>query len=300
MATDINEIEFAPKQNTLILYLSIFGSWCKKRTIGAVGLFMVLIVLTAAILNPVINRYDPNETNTPDRLQGPSLSHFFGTDDFGRDLWSRIIGGAVISAQVGFISVTIGSVIGLIFGVISGYFGGGIDNLIQRLTEIMLSIPGILLALALMATDVGSGGIDTVVYALSIIFIPRTVRVMRGSVLSCKENVYIDAARAIGCKPSRIMWKHIAPNVMAPYLVLASSLLGTAILTEASLSFLGLGVPPPHPSWGRLLSGSVMLYAMSAPWMVIVPGVAITWLVLGFNVFGDALRDTFDPKLRGR
>ena len=126
----------------------------------------------------------------------------------------------------------------------------------------------------------------------------RVADIAKGAV--GKENVYIDAARAIGCKPSRIMWRHITPNVMAPYLVLASSLLGTAILTEASLSFLGLGVPPPHPSWGRLLSGSVMLYAISAPWMVIVPGVAITWLVLGFNVFGDALRDTFDPKLRGR
>ena len=300
MATDINEIEFAEKENRLWSLTKQFGSWCRKRTIGAVGLFMVLVVLAAAILNPVIKRYDPNETNVPDRLQGPNAQHFFGTDDFGRDLWARIIGGAVISAQVGFISVAIGSDIGLVFGVISGFFGGGIDNLIQRITEIMLSIPGILLALALMATDVGSGGIDTVVMALSIIFIPRTVRVMRGSVLSCKENVYIDAARAIGCKPSRIMWRHITPNVMAPYLVLASSLLGTAILTEASLSFLGLGVPPPHPSWGRLLSGSVMLYAISAPWMVIVPGVAITWLVLGFNVFGDALRDTFDPKLRGR
>ena len=160
MATDINEIEFAEKENRLWSLTKQFGSWCRKRTIGAVGLFMVLVVLAAAILNPVIKRYDPNETNVPDRLQGPNAQHFFGTDDFGRDLWARIIGGAVISAQVGFISVAIGSVIGLVFGVISGFFGGGIDNLIQRITEIMLSIPGILLALALMATDVGSGGIE--------------------------------------------------------------------------------------------------------------------------------------------
>jgi len=169
---------------------------------------------------------------------------------------------------------------------------------LQRLTEIILAFPAVLLALALVAM-LGSG-LDKVVIAISIVFVPRALRTIRGSVLSVKQNVYIDAARAIGANPLRIMFRHILPNVTAPYLIVASTLLGSAILIEATLSYLGLGVPPPHPSWGRMLSGSVQEYAMSAPWMVIFPGFAITILVLGFNLFGDALRDIWDPRLRGR
>lgn len=271
--------------------------WIKKRPVGAVGLYMVIVIVIMALFSPWLERYDPLYQSAPERFMGPGFKHFMGTDDFGRDLWARVVAGSVISLQVAFIAISIGATLGFFIGVLSGYAGGITDNLIQRGVEVMLALPGLLLALALIAT-LGSG-IDKVIIALSIIFIPRTVRVMRGTVLSIKTNVYVDAARAIGAKPTRIMLRHIAPNVMAPFLIIFSSLLGTAILTEATLSFLGLGIPPPHPSWGRMLSGAAMQYAITAPWMVIFPGLAITWLVLGFNLFGDALRDTWDPRLRG-
>jgi peptide/nickel transport system permease protein len=258
---------------------------------------MVLLIILMAVFAPLIQRYELNDQDYTRRFQGPGLEHFMGTDNFGRDLWARIVGGSRISVQVGFIAVFTGSTLGLVLGVISGYIGGSTDNFLQRLTEIMLAFPGLLLALALMAT-LGSG-VDKVIIAISIGYIPRTLRVMRGTVLSTKENVYVDAARAIGATPVRVMARHILPNVMAPYLIIATSLLSTAILAEATLSFLGLGVPPPHPSWGRMLSGAVAEYAVTAPWLVIFPGLAITWLVLGFNLFGDALRDVWDPRLRG-
>ncbi len=272
-------------------------AWIKKRPVGAIGLFMVVAIIVLAIGSPVFERYDPLYQSAPERFKSPSFTHFMGTDDFGRDMWARVVAGSVISLQVAFIAISTGATFGFFIGVLSGYAGGVTDNIIQRGVEVMLALPGLLLALALIAT-LGSG-VDKVIIALTIIFIPRTVRVMRGTVLSVKENVYVDAARSIGARPVRIMLRHIAPNVMAPFLIIFSSLLGTAILTEATLSFLGLGIPPPHPSWGRMLSGAAMQYAITAPWMVIFPGLAITWLVLGFNLFGDALRDTWDPRLRG-
>ena len=275
------------------------NSWrfITKQPTGSAGLAMVVSIVFLAVLANVVGRYDPFDQDYTQRLIGPSVSHFMGTDDFGRDLWARIVHGSRISITVGFVAVFTGSVLGLVLGVISGYMGGWVDNVFQRFTEVMLSIPGLLLALALMAT-LGSG-VEKVIFALSIGYVPRTLRVMRGTVLSVKENVYIDASRAIGAAPMRIMFRHVLPNVMAPYLIIATSLLGTAILAEATLSFLGLGVPPPIPSWGRMLAGSVARYATSAPWLVIFPGLAITWLVLGFNLFGDALRDVWDPRLRG-
>ena len=267
-----------------------------SRPLGALGLFMVLSVIVLALIAPLVARHAPNDQDYRMRLESPSLSHPMGTDEFGRDLWARVAHGSRISLQVGFIAVAVGTTFGLLLGILSGYLGGITDNLLQRLVEVTMSLPGILLALALVA--VMGSGVDKVVIALSIMYTPWTLRVIRASVLSVKRNAYIDAARAIGVGPLRIMTRHILPNVSAPYLILASSLLGNAILTEASLSFLGLGVPPPSPSWGRMLADSVAQYARSAPWMVVFPGLAITWLVLGFNLVGDALRDAWDPRLR--
>ncbi len=268
-----------------------------KNPLGAAGLFMVLLMVIIGVFVPFFQRYNPITPDYNHMLEGPSWTHFLGTDEFGRDLWSRVVGGTRVSLQVSFASVAIGSVLGLFLGIISGYFGGIVDDVLQRLVEIKLSLPGILLAIALM-TAFGPG-VDKVIIAIALSFVGRALRTMRGSVLSVKENVYIEAARAIGASNMRIMLRHILPNVMAPFLIVASSALGGAILQESTLSFLGLGVPPPTPSWGRMLSGSASQYAMSAPWMVIFPGVAITWLVLGFNLFGDALRDVWDPRLRG-
>ena len=281
----------------LARYRKGFARFVTKNPLGAVGLFMVLVMIVIGVFVPVFQRYDPIDQDYTQQLEGPSMAHFFGTDDFGRDLWSRVVGGARISLQVSFASVALGSVLGFILGIVSGYFGGIVDDIFQRLVEIKLSIPGILLAIALM-TAFGQG-VDKVILAIALSFVGRALRTIRGSVLSVKENVYVDAARAIGASHRRIMFRHILPNVMAPFLIIASSALGGAILQESTLSFLGLGVPPPFPSWGRLLSGSVSQYAMSAPWMVIFPGLAISWLVLGFNLFGDALRDIWDPRLRG-
>ena len=195
-------------------------------------------------------------------------------------------------------SIGIGSVAGLFLGIISGYLGGWLDNLLQRVSEVLLAFPSVLLALALVAM-LGTG-LEKVVIAVSVVFGPRVLRVIRGSVLSVKQNLYVDAARAIGASELRIMYRHILPQVMAPYLIMASALLGSAIIIEATLSYLGLGVPPPQPSWGRMLAGGATQYAISAPWLVIFPGLALTLLVMGFNLFGDALRDVWDPRLRGQ
>ena len=269
----------------------------RRHPIGLIGLVMLLVVLILALGAPVLDRYDSNEADYRVRLQSPSADHWLGTDELGRDLWSRMVHGARLSVTLAFISVIVGSMVGFLLGVASGYLGGTFDNITQRLVEIMLSFPALLLALALMSTL--GAGIDKVIIALAIIYIPRTLRIIRGTVLSVKQNTYVEAARAVGVPTTRIMLRHIVPNVMAIYLIIASSLLGGAVLIEASLSFLGLGVPPPHPSWGRMLSGSARTYAVTAPWMVIVPGLAITWLIVGFNLFGDALRDIWDPRLRG-
>ena len=268
-----------------------------RKPLGALGAFLLASVILAALFAPLAARYDTNAQDYQRRLEGPSLSHFMGTDEFGRDLWARVVHGSRISLLVGFASVLIGATIGLALGVFSGYTGGIVDDVMQRVVEVMLSLPGIFLALALVAT-LGSG-LDKLIIALIFIYVPRTLRVIRGAVLSVKQNSYIDAAKAVGARPVRIMSRHILPNVMAPYLILASGLLANAILIEATLSYLGLGVPPPHPSWGRMLANSVAQYAAAAPWMVIFPGLAITWLVLGFNLLGDTIRDAWDPRLRG-
>ena len=268
-----------------------------RKPLGVLSAFMLCSVILAALFAPLVARYDTNAQDYQRRLEGPSTSHFMGTDEFGRDLWARVVHGSRISLLVGFASVLIGATIGLALGVFSGYTGGIVDDVIQRVVEVMLSLPGIFLALALVAT-LGSG-VDKLIIALIFIYAPRTLRVIRGAVLSTKQNSYIDAAKAVGARPLRIMSRHILPNVMAPYLILASGLLANAILIEATLSYLGLGVPPPHPSWGRMLANSVAQYAAAAPWMVIFPGLAITWLVLGFNLLGDTIRDAWDPRLRG-
>lgn len=261
-------------------------------------MFICIIVIIAGLFSPWVARYDPNHTDANVRLQAPGASHWFGTDHQGRDLYSRIVHGARISLVVSFTAIFLGTSIGYLVGIVSGYLGGKSDLVIQRIVDGMLAFPSILLALAMVASL--GPGIDRVVLAIGVTLFPRAARIARGVVLSAKENVYVDAARVIGASKMRIMLRHILPNSMAPYLILASIALGGAILTEASLSFLGLGVPPPHASWGRMLTGAAVELALVAPWLLIIPGLAIMLLVLGFNLFGDALRDVWDPRLRGR
>jgi ABC-type dipeptide/oligopeptide/nickel transport system permease subunit len=221
--------------------------------------------------------------------------HWFGTDEFGRDFYAQMVYGARGTFIVAFISVGLATAVGLVAGLVSGHFGGWVNNLVQRLVEIMMSFLTIALALALMA--VLGQGLDKVIIAMAIIYTPQTTRVIRGIVLSVKENTYVDAAQAIGAEHIPIMLVYILPQLMAVYLIIGWTLLGSAVLLEAALSYLGL--PPPNPSWGRFLSGNVAAYAFSAPHLVIIPGLAITVLVLAFNLLGDAVRDVWDPRLRG-
>lgn len=268
------------------------------QPLGTVGLVICLVTIFMGVFAPVVDRYAPNRGDAYATKQPPSASHWFGTDEYGRDLYSRIVHGARVSLNVAFFSIVIGTTSGYLLGIFSGYLGGKFDLILQRVIDAWLAFPSLLLALIIVSVFPPS--INNVILAISVGLAPRASRISRGVALSAKENVYVDAARVIGASPMRIMMRHILPNSMAPYLILASVSLGGAILVEASLSYLGLGVPPPYASWGRMLSGAAQMQAMVAPWLMIFPGAAIMILVLGFNLFGDALRDIWDPKLRGR
>jgi peptide/nickel transport system permease protein len=229
-------------------------------------------------------------------LEPPSSDYWLGTDQYGRDLYTRIVYGARTALLVGFVSAFVGATVGLVLGVASAYFGGRFDLIFQRLMDVVMAFPLIILALAVVS--IFGTGTFNVILAITIPFIPRCARVVRSSALSVREAPYIDAARACGFSHSRIVLRHMVPNVMAPYLVMMTAAVGQAILIEASLSFLGLGVQEPVPAWGLMLRGGAQEYAESAPWVAVFPGIAISLAVFGFNLFGDALRDWLDPKLK--
>ncbi len=272
--------------------------FAQRQPLGAISLLVLVLVVILAALAPWIVPYSSTLTSPADSFLSPGAKHFFGTDQLGRDLFSRILSGTRVSLQVSFFSIVLGTTGGYLLGIVSGYIGGRLDDWLQRVIDAMLAFPPILLALAIVAAL--GPGLDKVIFAISFTFAPRAARVSRGVVLSVKENVYVDAARVVGSSTTRIVLRHILPNSMAPYLILASVSLGTAILTEAALSYLGLGVPDPYPSWGRMMSGAAQQLALLAPWMVLFPGMAITVMVLAFNLLGDSLRDIWDPRLRGR
>jgi peptide/nickel transport system permease protein len=269
--------------------------FARQKRLGAIGALIIIVLLFAGMFAPWIAPYGPNES-TNQFYQPPSLSFPFGTDHLGRDMLSRVIAGARISLQVSILAVLLGTGGGALIGLVSGYFGGWVDMAFQRVVDILLALPGILLALTIAAALGAS--LQNVILAIGISIIPRAARIVRSAVLSAKENLYVEAATVIGAGPARVMHGHILPNVMAPIIVIASISLGSAILSEASLSYLGLGVPLNVPSWGSMLSGSALRYMIRAPWMAIFPGLALTLVVLGVNMFGDALRDILDPRLR--
>ena len=250
-----------------------------------------------AVFADVLQTHDPIATDATATLAGVSAEHWLGTDHLGRDIYSRIVHGARVSLIVGIGSTLLGSVLGGIIGLLSGYAGGKTDLIAQRLLDILQGLPLLVLALV-MSASLGPS-IQNVVIAISIPIIPRAARVIRASVLSIREMQYVEAARAIGISHLRIAFRHILPNTMGPFIVLCTAQLGSAILVEATLSYLGLGVPEPYPSWGRMLSVSAAEYAQKAPHLVLFPGIAISLAVFGSNLLGDALRDTLDPRLRG-
>jgi peptide/nickel transport system permease protein len=279
------------------------GAWatlvrfCRKKPLGAAGGVIMLLILLTAVFADQLQTYDPIATDAAQSLAPPSREHWLGSDHLGRDIYSRIVHGARVSLLVGVASTLMGSVLGGIIGLLSAYVGGKTDLITQRVMDILQGLP--LLVLALVMSAALGPSIGNVILAISIPIIPRAARVIRASVLTIREMQYVEAARAIGLRHLRIAFRHILPNTMGPFIVLATAQLGGAILVEAALSFLGVGVPEPYPSWGRMLSVSAAEYAQKAPWLVLFPGVAISLAVFGSNLLGDALRDTLDPRLRG-
>lgn len=271
--------------------------FCRKKPLGAIGGAIMLVILLTAMFANQLQTHDPIATDAAQSLARPGAEHWLGSDHLGRDIYSRIVHGARVSLVVGLASTVLGSVLGGIIGLLSGYVGGMTDLVTQRVMDILQGLP--LLVLALVMSAALGPSIPNVVIAISIPIIPRAARVIRASVLSIREMQYVEAARAVGLRHLRIAFRHILPNTIGPFIVLCTAQLGSAILVEAALSFLGLGVPEPYPSWGRMLSVSAAEYAQKAPWLVLFPGLAISLAVFGSNLLGDALRDTLDPRLRG-
>ena len=266
-----------------------------KNKAAVVGGIVILFIILVGILGPFLVKTDPNAQNILNKLQPPSKEHWFGTDNFGRDIFSRIVNGTKLTLTVGFLSVFIGGTIGVILGIVAGYYGGAIDTITMRLMDILLAFPGILLALAIVS--VLGGSIVNVIIAVGIFSVPAFARIVRGSTLQVKRLEYIDAVRALGASDIRIIFKHILPNILSPIIVQATMRIATAILTASGLAFLGLGAQPPDPEWGAMLSDG-RTYMHNAGHMVLIPGMMIVVVVLAFNIFGDGLRDALDPKMK--
>ncbi len=269
----------------------------RRKPLGAAGGVLMLLMVATAVLADVVATYDPVRTDSAHTLAPPTRVHWLGTDHLGRDIYSRIVHGARISLAVGISSTLLGAVLGGVIGLWSGYAGGKTDLISQRLLDILQGLPLLVLALV-MAAALGPS-LQNVIIAISVPIVPRAARVIRSSALAIREMAYVEAARALGVGHLRIAFRHIMPNTMGPFIVLITAQLGSAILVEAALSFLGLGIPEPYPSWGRMLSISAAEFAQRAPWLVLFPGTAISLAVFGSNLLGDALRDTLDPRLRG-
>jgi peptide/nickel transport system permease protein len=268
----------------------------RRYPLGAVGALIMLAFVGVAVFADVIATYDPLSTNARASLAPPGEKHALGADFMGRDVLARIIYGARISLAVGIGATTLGCLIGMAIGLLSGYFGGWIDLIVQRLMDIMQSLPLLVMALV-MAASLGPSLTNTII-AIAIPLVPTVARTIRSNTLSLREMPFVEAARAVGMSETRIAVQHVLPNTLAPLIVLATAQLGSAILVESALAFLGLGVPEPHPSWGRMLSESAAEYVRTAPWLVIFPGVAISAVVFGTNLLGDAVRDMLDPRQR--
>jgi peptide/nickel transport system permease protein len=270
----------------------------RRQPLGTFGLVLVLAMAIAGLSAEWIAPYNPTSNDFAAMTEPPSWAHLMGTDQFGRDLFSRIVFGARTALIVGFSCAIVGGAAGLVLGVASAYFGGRLDLVLQRVMDVVMAFPLIIMALAVIA--IFGSGVHNVIVAITIPLIPRCARVVRSSALAIREVAYIDAARACGFGHTRIILRHMVPNVLAPFLIMLTAFVGQAILAEASLSYLGLGVQEPTAAWGLMLQGGAEEYASTAPWIAIFPGLAIALTVFGFSLFGDALRDALDPKLRDR
>ena len=286
--------ELAPRLSAL----EEIAGFVRKKPLGAAGALIILAMLCAALFAAPLAPYDPYRADYDAQFVRPSAEHWFGTDEFGRDVLSRILYGAQIALFVGFTASLAGCTIGGLIGAVSTFAGGTTDLLVERVMDVLLAFPQLILALA-VASILGPA-VQNVVIAVTIPIIPRAARVVRATALAVKENVYVEAVSALGATRRRVVLRHVLPNVVAPYIIMVTAQLAGAILAEAALSYLGLGAAEPTPSWGLMLSGSASAYAEKAPWIGLFPGIAISLAVFGFNLFGDSLRDALDPKLRGR
>jgi len=269
----------------------------KEKPLGTVGGIITLLLLLAGIFADFLAPYGINETHLADTLAPPSIKFWLGTDSLGRDLFSRVIFGARISVIVGLSASIIATIISTVVGGLSGYIGGKFDLIVQRFVDVWMCLPSLVFLLVLISM-IGPG-LPQVIFAMGLRWGVGGSRIIRSAVIAIKENVYVEAAKAIGCPTHWILIRHILPNIMAPLITLFSIRVPNAILTEATLSFLGFGIPPPAPSWGGMLSGEGRTYMFLAPWIVIWPGLALSTVVYGVNMFGDAVRDLLDPRMRG-
>ena len=303
-----NPIEVAPwgdrleknksgSPNRIAAVLQGLWQFCLHKPLGAFGGFIVVGLLIMAVFAPWIAPYQYDETIPGARMKAPGAQFWMGTDNLGRDVYSRVVYGAAVSVTVGFGAVLLANVLATAIGITSGYFGGAYDICVQRVVDAWQSFPFLVVILSLMA--VLGPGLLNLVLALGVLGAAAASRVIRGTTISVMQNTYVEAARALGAGHLRIMLRYILPNVAATVIILATIGLGAAILAESALSFLGFGVPPPYPSWGAMLSGSGRSFMYRAPWMAIWPGAAISLAVFGFNMLGDALRDVLVPRLRG-
>lgn len=272
----------------------IFKQWRRNRR-AVVGAVILLIIVFMAIFAPFVTRYEPQKQNMRNRLQPPSSEHIFGTDQFGRDTYSRVVYGARLSLRVGFLSIALALVVGCALGLVSGYYGGVLDNVIMRIVDVLMALPGFLLALSIVAAL--GPGMQNVILAIGVSYVPSFARMMRSAVLSTRELDYVDAARALGAKDRRIILSHVLPNSLSPIIVLTTLSMAGAILSAAGLSFLGMGAQPPTPEWGSMISSSRPFIRVSH-WAVTIPGLAIFTTVMCLNLVGDGLRDALDPRLK--
>ena len=294
MMEDISEVEVNQKQRGS---QQILAKRILRQKSGLLGAFLILIFLATAAAPDLLARHDPYQMDGKYRLQPPNAQFWFGTDEFGRDMFSRIVWGSRVSLRVSFFTVILANFGGIILGLLGGYFGGIRDNAIMRFMDIMFSFPFILLAILIIA--ITGPGLTNVVISLAIAYLPYSARVTRGAVLAVKENQYVEAAKATGASDLRVIVKYILPNIIAPLIVYITMSFAFALLSEAGLQFLGLGARPPTPSWGLMLNEARGIFEL-APWLGIFPGIAIGLAVMGFNLLGDGLRDFLDPKMRGR
>lgn len=293
--TEVNQIPASARKKTT--RWSSYYRRLSKNKAALFGGYLIIFLIIVAIVGPFLTTYDPTKIDYSIKLLKPSADHWFGTDHNGRDIFTRVIHGMHLSLFIGFVSVAVGAVIGVPLGIVSGYYGGKLDAVIMRITDVFLAFPGILLALALVS--VLGGNLINVIIAVGVFSIPSFARIVRGSTLATRKLEYVDAVRALGATDFRIIFKHILPNIVSPIIVQATLRIGTAIIAASALSFLGLGVKPPIPEWGAMLSDG-RNFMFENPHVTFFPGLAIVVVVLAFNIFGDGLRDAFDPKTKSK